>query len=153
MASFPSCLPTMASAAICVPLPMPGMDRRPRKTRVMASPLPSTSTHSSVGTSPQGCTRSVLTRPATRAWVRHCNSAMGVAPGRAENTVRSASGSGVVGVRAGWRRRGVVKGRRSSIPGATAKGTMVALTCDSWLTMSTMRSAVWSWRMRRHVRP
>ena len=41
MASLPWCLPTMASAAIWVPVLMPGMDRRPRNTSVMASPLPS----------------------------------------------------------------------------------------------------------------
>ena len=40
-----------------------------------------------------------------------------------------------------------------SIPGATRKGTMVALTWMSWLTMSTMWSAVWSWRMRRQRLP
>ena len=55
--------------------------------------------------------------------------------------------------RDGWRRRGTVRGRRSSMPGATRKGTMVALTWLSWLTMSTMRSAVWSWRIRRQARP
>ncbi len=36
----------------------------------------------------------------------------------------------------------------STSPGATWKGTIVALTCGSWLTMSTIRSAVWSCRIR-----
>ncbi len=84
MASLPLCLPTMPSATIWVPLRSPAMERRPRNTKVMASPLPSASTHSIVGTSDSGCTRIVLTRPATRARVRHSSEAIGFVPGTDE---------------------------------------------------------------------
>ena len=84
MASLPLCLPTIPSATICVPLRRPAMERRPRKTKVIASPLSSTTTHSIVGTSDSGCTRIVLTRPATRARVRHCSEAIGCVPGTAD---------------------------------------------------------------------
>ena len=117
MASLPLCLPTMPSATICVPLRRPAMERRPRKTNVMASPLSSATTHSIVGTSDSGCTRIVLTRPATRARVRHCSEAIGCVPGTEEDAgpatrflLRAAgSGRGVpfdVGEQHGARARG-----------------------------------------------
>ena len=65
MANRPRQSPTMPSATNCVPVRMPGICRRPKKTTRTSPPLASVSVASSVATSVHGWIRTEWSRPAT----------------------------------------------------------------------------------------
>ncbi len=145
---------------IWVPLWRPAIERRPRKTRVMASPLPSTNTHSSrrdprQRLNPDGLDAAGDLHPRTPL---QRGDRLRARLDRWERVLPSMT---VAGAADGTPVRTGDRSRRSSRPtahsrwrpGATWKGMMVAFTCGSWPTMSTMRSAVWSCRTRRHRLP
>src|SRR5581483_10774217 len=148
----PRLSPAVPSTRRRTPTSIPAMARRPRKTIEMA-PVSSTSTHSSVGTSARGWTRSDRTLPSIRTCGRKRTLPMGTPLGGAV-TATAPAGAGT------GRACAAVSGGSASSTGRSAagarrapnvlkwNGTAVTLAWGSSETSRSMVSAVRSWRIR-----